>query len=180
MWDVTSMGVRGLAPWSWSNFEITGCQISYWKHFRLKMWDFTTKGVRGLAPEAEAFLKIISCWDFTSIGVIGFAPWSWSILKSTSCQISWRILKSWSIFKITSHHSLPCASFFLPFPSYFKVLGRVSRHNIVENLPQHLWKYFLPFPVHLFSSPLPLFSSPLPFFLPFPSSFKVLGMVFKT
>ena len=103
MWDVTSMGVRGLAPWSWSNFEITGCQISNWKHFRLKMWDFTTKGVRGLAPEAEAFLKIISCWDFTSIGVIGFAPWSWSILKSTSCQISWRILKSWSIFKITSH-----------------------------------------------------------------------------
>ena len=207
MWDVTSMGVRGLAPWSWSNFEITGCQISYWKHFRLKMWDFTTKGVRGLAPEAEAFLKIISCWDFTSIGVIGFAPWSWSILKSTSCQISWRILKSWSIFKITSHHSLPCASFFFPslhfsrcwggfqgitllktFPSTFENIffpslrifflplslfflplspfffpsphllrcwGRFSTHNTVENLPQHLWKYFLPLPAHLFSS-LPL------------------------
>ena len=87
MWDVTSMGVRGLAPWSWSNFEITGCQISNCKHFRLKMWDFTTKGVRGLAPWSWSIFEIISCWDFTSIGVMGVAPWSWSIFK-ISHQIS--------------------------------------------------------------------------------------------
>ena len=59
--------------------------------------------------------------------------------------------------------------FFLPFPSVFKVLGKVSRHNIVKNLPQHLWKCFLPFlPSHLFASPLNLFFIPLSLFF-FPS-----------
>ena len=180
MWDVTSMGVRGLAPWSWSNFEITGCQISNWKHFRLKMWDFTTKGVRGLAPEAEAFLKIISCWDFTSIGVIGFAPWSWIILKSTSCQISWRILKSWSIFKITSHHSLHCASFFFPSLNFSRCWWGFQGITLLKTFPSTFENIFFPSLLIFFSSPLPLFSSPLPFFLPFPSSFKVLGKVFNT
>ena len=91
------------------NLEITCCQISNWKHFRLKMLDSTTKGVRGLAPWSWSMFEIISCWDFTSIGVMGLAPWSWNILKSTSCQISWRILKSWNIFKITSHQIINSA-----------------------------------------------------------------------
>ena len=117
MWDVTSMGVRGLTPWSWSNFEITDCQISNCKHFRLKIWDFTTKGVRGHfwnhkllgfylnwghgGPWSWSIFKIshqisnFSIRDVTSMGVRGLAPWSWSYFEITDCQIS-----NWKHFRL--------------------------------------------------------------------------------
>ena len=154
MWDVTSMGVRGLAPWSWSIFEITSCQISNWKHFSLKMWDFTTMGVRGLAP------------------------WSWSILKSTSCQISdlkYFSLKNLALSLIflfpSPHFSFPSEnlpqhiffpfSFLFPSPNFSRCWGRFQGITLLKTFPSTFENMFFP-SLCIFFLPLTLFSS-LPF-----------------
>ena len=56
--------------------------------------------------------------------------------------------------------------FFLPLSFHFSRCWGRLRHKIVENLPQHLWKYSLPFHAQLFFFPST-------FFFPTPSFWRI-------
>ena len=82
-------GGQGLAPWSWSIFWGSRCQMSNFKTFQ---------------PSQCVILQ----YQGGGEGVRGLAPWSWSIFWVSRCQMK-SLLKSFS----TSHVFLP--SFLLHF-----------------------------------------------------------------
>ena len=100
-------GVRGLAPWSWSIFWGSRCQMSNFKTFQpsecVILQHRSGEGVRGLAPWSWSIFWVSRCQmsNFKTFhpsrcvilqheggeGVMGLAPWSWSIFWVSRFQM---------------------------------------------------------------------------------------------